>query len=171
MLGACAGAITRNLHVAIRKGLDATSSGNSGCKGRLARPEELSVGHGHSCQVRIPLGDDEPADPEAIDWNVHPTPRCAVAEGFNLHANVIVPARDRLRLERLARYVSRPPIASERLTELADGRLSYELRHRWRDGYASHCTSLVFSMPSAAGSCLLIRGQRGISGGMPPLGS
>jgi hypothetical protein len=73
-------------------------------------------------------------DPEAIDGNAHPTPRCAVVEGFNVHANVFVPARDRLRLERLARYVSRPPIASERLTELADGRLGYELSHRWRDG-------------------------------------
>ena len=51
-----------------------------------------------------------------------------------MHANVLVAARDRRRLERLARYVRRPPIASERLTELADGRLGYELRQRWRDG-------------------------------------
>jgi hypothetical protein len=83
-------------------------------------------------QPMLRLGDR--VDPEAIDWSVNPAPRCAVVDGFNVHANVRVPARDRLRLERLARYVSRPPIASERLTELDDGRLCYELRHRWRDG-------------------------------------
>ncbi len=54
--------------------------------------------------------------------------------GFSLHAGVAVPANDRRRLERLCRYVGRPPVASERLSELADGRLLYELRHRWRDG-------------------------------------
>ena len=43
-------------------------------------------------------------------------------------------ANDRQRLERLCRYVGRPPVASERLRALQDGRLLYELRHRWRDG-------------------------------------
>jgi len=38
------------------------------------------------------------------------------------------------RFERLCRYVARPPIATERLSELADGRILYRLRHRWRDG-------------------------------------
>ena len=32
------------------------------------------------------------------------------------------------------RYAARPPIATERLSRLPDGRLLYELRHRWRDG-------------------------------------
>jgi hypothetical protein len=45
-----------------------------------------------------------------------------------------VPARDRSRLERLCRYVGRPPLASERLSQVADGRLVYRLKHRWRDG-------------------------------------
>ena len=36
--------------------------------------------------------------------------------------------------ERLCRYAARPPLATERLTRLADGRLLYELKHRWRDG-------------------------------------
>jgi len=60
--------------------------------------------------------------------------RCATAGGVSLHANVAVPPRDRQRLERLCRYVARPPLAAERLTRLEDGRLLYELRHRWRDG-------------------------------------
>ncbi|MDH3213289.1 MAG: transposase [Myxococcales bacterium] len=60
--------------------------------------------------------------------------RCASASGVSLHANVAVPARDRQRLERLCRYVARPPVATERLSRLEDGRLLYRLKHRWRDG-------------------------------------
>jgi transposase-like zinc-binding protein/putative transposase len=47
--------------------------------------------------------------------------RCAAVEGFSLHANVRVAANDRDRLEHLARYLARPPVATERLTLLADG--------------------------------------------------
>jgi len=61
-------------------------------------------------------------------------PRCASVQGFSLHADVCVPARDRLRLQRLSRYGARPPIATERLSELSNGRILYRLRHRWRDG-------------------------------------
>jgi hypothetical protein len=60
--------------------------------------------------------------------------RCASVSGVSLHANVAVPARDRQRLERLCRYVARPPVATERLSRLEDGRLFYRLKHRWRDG-------------------------------------
>jgi len=60
--------------------------------------------------------------------------RCASASGVSLHANVAVSARDRQRLERLCRYVARPPVATERLARLEDGRLLYRLEHRWRDG-------------------------------------
>jgi hypothetical protein len=60
--------------------------------------------------------------------------RCARVAGVSLHANVSVPARDRKRLERLCRYVARPPLATERLSRLADGRLLYRLKRRWRDG-------------------------------------
>jgi len=63
--------------------------------------------------------------------------RCAAASGFTLHADVAVPARDRRRLERLCRYAARPPVATERLERLSDGRLLYRLRHRWRDGTAA----------------------------------
>ena len=59
---------------------------------------------------------------------------CAAVVGYSVHAGVCVPARDRMRLERLARYAGRPPLASERLSLLPDGRLLYRLKHRWRDG-------------------------------------
>lgn len=61
-------------------------------------------------------------------------PRCASIRGVSLHANVAIAARDRPRLERLCRYVARPPVATERLSKRADGRLLYQLKRRWRDG-------------------------------------
>ncbi len=54
--------------------------------------------------------------------------------GMSLHAAVGVPASDRGRLERLCRYVARPPLANNRLEELPDGRLALRLKTRWRDG-------------------------------------
>jgi hypothetical protein len=53
---------------------------------------------------------------------------------MSLHADVCVPARDRARLERLCRYVARPPLAQERLEERSDGSLALRLKTRWRDG-------------------------------------
>jgi len=83
------------------------------------------------------LGDRIDAESVAVS----PGSRCASVAGVNRHANVCVPANDRGRLERLCRYVARPPIASERLEQLADGRLRYRLKHRWRDG----TTHMVFT--------------------------
>jgi hypothetical protein len=59
---------------------------------------------------------------------------CASVAGFSVHAGVCVPPRDRMRLERLARYAGRPPLATERLSLLPDSRFLYRLKHRWRDG-------------------------------------
>ena len=59
---------------------------------------------------------------------------CAAVAGFSVHAGVCVPARDRMRLERLSGYAGRPPLAAERLSVLRDRRLLYRLKRRWRDG-------------------------------------
>jgi hypothetical protein len=53
---------------------------------------------------------------------------------MSLHAGVAVPAGDRRRLERLCRYVARPPLAHDRLEARPDGRLALRLKTRWRDG-------------------------------------
>ncbi len=61
--------------------------------------------------------------------------RClARANGFSLHAGVVVPAGQRVRLEQVCRYVLRPPVASDRLGVAADGRVLVTLRHGWADG-------------------------------------
>jgi hypothetical protein len=59
---------------------------------------------------------------------------CAMVEGFSVHAGVFVPARNRLRLERLLRYAARGPISNERLSLLPDGRIRYKLKRRWNNG-------------------------------------
>jgi hypothetical protein len=61
-------------------------------------------------------------------------PRQAQLEGFDLHANVWVSANDRAGLERLCRYVLRPPVAQERLRWRSDGRIALELKAPWHDG-------------------------------------
>ena len=60
--------------------------------------------------------------------------RVGESHGINVHAEVAIAARDRARLERLCRYVCRPPIAQDRLEEMKDQKLSYLLKKPWRDG-------------------------------------
>jgi hypothetical protein len=69
-------------------------------------------------------------DPSAA----RPSESAADAGGFNVHAGVAVDGRDRVRLERVCRYLARPPIAQERLTRLSDGRVKYTMKKAWRDG-------------------------------------
>jgi hypothetical protein len=60
--------------------------------------------------------------------------RCATVDGYCVHAGVVVGARSRAALERLCRYVCRPPLAKDRLEELPDGSLRLRLKTPWRDG-------------------------------------
>ena len=54
--------------------------------------------------------------------------------GFSLHAGIGVEAEQREKLERLARYVSRPPVSVERLSLTAQGHVRYRLKSPYRDG-------------------------------------
>ncbi len=72
-------------------------------------------------------------DPDA-PWVWTVGPRHAHLERFDLHADRDVRADDRLGLERLCRYLLRPPLAQERLSRLPDGRVVCTLRHPWHDG-------------------------------------
>jgi len=75
-----------------------------------------------------------------LPWITSTGPRQAHLDGFDLHANVAVAANNRDGLEQLARYVLRPPIAQERLTRTADGRVLLTLKAEWTDG----TTALLF---------------------------
>jgi len=65
--------------------------------------------------------DDVPSGRRSSRWSAHDP-------GFNLHAGVRVPAGDPVGRERLCRYVTRPPFAIDRFTELPDGRIAYRVR-------------------------------------------
>ena len=54
--------------------------------------------------------------------------------GLDLHVGPRIRASDRARLERLCRYVMRPPLAQDRLHALSDDLYRYEFRRPWRDG-------------------------------------
>ena len=58
----------------------------------------------------------------------------AEVRGVNVHAKQFVDGRDRKQLERLCRYITRPPFANEHLERRADGRLELTLKKAWRDG-------------------------------------
>jgi hypothetical protein len=58
----------------------------------------------------------------------------ANAGGFSLHAGLDIQPHQREKLERLCRYVSRPPIAVERLALTSSGQVRYQLKTAYRDG-------------------------------------
>jgi len=63
-------------------------------------------------------------------------PRREVTEssGFSLHAGIAANAPQRDKVERLARYISRPPVATERLSLTQGGNVRYALKTPYRDG-------------------------------------
>jgi len=68
-------------------------------------------------------------------------PRCALLEGFSLHANTHLHANDRQGLERLCRYGARGALALERLSRAEDGRIAWRMKRPLPDG----TTHLLFS--------------------------
>ena len=72
-------------------------------------------------------------EPDA-PWVLSGAPRHAHLDGFDLHANVAVPAADRARLEQLCRYLLRPAVSQDRLRLLDDGRVLLALKTAWADG-------------------------------------
>src|SRR5207302_8281664 len=79
----------------------------------------------------------EPGSP----WVTSRGPCQAHLEGFDLRANITVAADDRAGVERLCRYVLRPPVAQERLSLTPDGLVLVTLKAEWHDG----TTHLLFT--------------------------
>ena len=55
-------------------------------------------------------------------------------KGFDLEATTVVRAEDRERLENLARYLLRPPLADRRLRLLPADQVALEPKSPWKDG-------------------------------------
>jgi len=58
----------------------------------------------------------------------------ARAGGFSLHAGLDIAPEQREKLERLCSYISRPPVATERVALTASGQVRYTLKTPYRDG-------------------------------------
>ncbi|HEX7481532.1 MAG TPA: transposase [Polyangiales bacterium] len=71
------------------------------------------------------------------------------SRGVNIHASASVHGRDKAQVERLCRYLMRPPLAQERLHELPDGRLQLLLRKACRPARAR--SACFVNRDSAAG--------------------
>ena len=65
---------------------------------------------------------------------VRNAPQCFAARGFSLHAATHIDADDRAGRERLARYVTRPPLAAGRLQIIDDEHLTFRLETAWSEG-------------------------------------
>lgn len=61
-------------------------------------------------------------------------PLLATVYGFSLHAGTVCEAHQRSKLERLCRYITRPPIATKRLSTDDHGRVVYRYKRPFRDG-------------------------------------
>jgi len=108
-------------------------------RARLLRLDDLI---GHSITWRIAVGpragqklftlQTVPARPEEDLQSDHR--EAANAGGFSLHAGLDIGPQQRAKLERLCRYVSRLPMAEERLALTTSGQVRYQLKTRYRDG-------------------------------------
>ena len=74
-------------------------------------------------------------DPTAHDDTPQPSKPFTIArDGFSLNCAVGCEAHERAKLERVCRYMARPPIAEERLSLDGDGLVVLELKRAFRDG-------------------------------------
>ena len=124
----------------VRRGLEPADDA-TGPADRLAEESPVLAGIvGASVQGRVALGSRSGArvrrlgDARDTETVTSRGPRQAHLEGFDLHANVWVSGNDRAGLERLCRYILRPPFAQERLRRRGDGRVALELKQAWHDG-------------------------------------
>jgi hypothetical protein len=98
---------------------------------------------GHSITYRIAVGPRAgqklftlqtlPAMPE-VDDEQGDHRGAARAGGFSLHAGIDIQPGQRQKLERLCRYVSRPPVAVERMALTSSGHVRYTLKTPYRAG-------------------------------------
>ena len=122
-----------------RRGLierDAENAWLSGDSGEVGALDDLI---GHSITYRIAVGPRAGQKVFTLQSVAAPPERAgrhgaAEASGFSLHAGLEIQPGERAKLERLCRYVSRPPVATERLALTPSGQVRYQLKTPYRDG-------------------------------------
>ena len=113
-----------------------TEAGLAACYAAAARGVSVSGEHAGQPQLRLVVSPYATAAARTDDADP-----VAEVRGVNLHARQCVDGRDRRQLERLCRYITRPPVAQDRLTERSDGTLELALKSVWKDG----TRAIVFS--------------------------
>ena len=110
--------------------------GLASCYAAAAQGISVSGDRAGLPQLRLVLGTapSTASSPESAELETASDEPVAEHWGVNLHAKQCVDGRDRKRHERLCRYITRPPVAQDRLDRLPDGRIELRLKHPWRDG-------------------------------------
>jgi len=95
-----------------------------------------------ACTYRIALGPR--AGQKVLTWKdpavrlasqETPNPKgCVSAQGFSLHAETWCGPQQRQKLERLCRYITRPPLGHKRLRRTPTGEVVLQLKTPYRDG-------------------------------------
>jgi hypothetical protein len=118
---------------------DAESAWLSGDPGQCGSLDDLI---GHSITYRIAVGPRagqkvftlQTVAAQADQAEGEGCRGAAEAGGFSLHAGLDIQPGERMKLERLCRYVSRPPVSTERLALTPSGQVRYALKTPYRDG-------------------------------------
>lgn len=105
--------------------------GLAACYAAAAQGVSVSGDRAGKPPLRLIASPDPPARPRAADATDQPI---AEVRGINIHAVQVVDGRDRRRVERLCKYITRPPVAQDRLERRADGKLELSFKRAWRDG-------------------------------------
>jgi hypothetical protein len=97
-----------------------------------AADDDLDLDPALAACVQLSLAGPRPApgSPSA------PPPMTLSAFGMNLHAATTADGRDRKQLERICRYLLRPPFAHDAVTALPGGRVRVSFKAPWRSGTA-----------------------------------
>ena len=105
--------------------------GLAACYAAAAQGLSVSGDRAGQPPLRLIASPEPPARPRAVDVTDQPI---AEVRGINIHAAQVVDGRDRRRVERLCKYITRPPVAQDRLERRADGKLELGVKRAWRDG-------------------------------------
>jgi hypothetical protein len=106
----------------------------------LQDDDAMSQIQGHSITYRIAVGPQQGRKVftlqtipswEDDDFGTNQVGKIA---GFSLHAGVATKTRERKKLERLCRYISRPAASEKRLALTSQGNVRYQLKTPYRDG-------------------------------------
>ena len=92
--------------------------------------------HGSSVTYRVAVGPRQGRKVFTLQTMPTSDPEECVGkvDGFSLHADVATKAHGRKKLERICRYITRPPVSEQRLTTTRNGMVRYALKTPYRDG-------------------------------------